>query len=432
MAAEGGSPTADLTPGPRPVAPAAPEAAAPGDHSARAGPVVRLEGVVGRLFGEPYRFSFYQAVRLLHRIFPGREAVARGGGPGDEPVRFAAPVSLSFPPSTVADLTVPTVDDPTPRLTQAFLGLTGPSGVLPRHYTERLIRLLRDTRGMERTALRDWFDVFNHRAVSQFYRAWEKYRFHLAFERGEHDRDTPDPFTQALLSLVGLGLPPLRGRLGVFAPIDDDAPEARPVARGRPRGRRRERVLARADDLALLYYAGFFAHRPRNAVSLEAFLADYFALPARVQQFRGQWLLLESADRTRLGGMRNGRLGFSAVAGERVWSVQSKIRVRLGPMTYDRFLDFLPDRSPVPERKTFFVLGHLVRLYAGPELDAEVQLVLRGDEVPAARLGGTTAGGPGSRLGWNSWLRSVPAGRDADDAVFALREESRLNGAAGA
>ena len=34
-------------------------------------------------------------------------------------------------------------------------------------------------------ALRGWFDLFNHRFIHHFYRAWDKYRFWLAHERGE-------------------------------------------------------------------------------------------------------------------------------------------------------------------------------------------------------------------------------------------------------
>src|SRR5262249_43832137 len=162
-------------------------------------------------------------------------------------------------------------------MTVAFMGLTGPNGILPRHYTEKVLRLALDseTRNKpERTALRDWFDLFNHRLISLFYRAWEKYRFHLAYERGAAEGPEPDPFPRGLFSLVGLGLPALRDRVRV---------SSRVVVDGAPS----ERVLGRIDDLALLYYGGLLAQRPRNAVALEAILADYFGLPVRVLQFQG-------------------------------------------------------------------------------------------------------------------------------------------------
>src|SRR5262249_44901034 len=152
-----------------------------------------------------------------------------------------------------------------------FLGLTGPSGVLPRHYTELLLRLQRDARGPERTALRAWLDLFNHRLIALFYRAWEKYRFYVAYERGEYEGREPDPFTRCVFSLVGLGLPALRNRLRVAVPEGEG-------------GEARERALARIDDLALLRYGGLLAHRPRCSASLEAMLGSYLKLPVRVQQ----------------------------------------------------------------------------------------------------------------------------------------------------
>jgi type VI secretion system protein ImpH len=170
-----------------------------------------------------------------------------------------------------------------------------------------------------------------------------------------------------------------------------------------------------------LYYGGLLAHRPRCAVSLEAFLQDYFRLPVRVRQFQGQWLHLDADNRSRLGDPDgNCRLGVDAVAGERVWDVQGKVRVRLGPLPYAVFTEFLPDRSAVPRRKDFFLLVHLVRLYLGPELIFDVQLVLHAPEVPPCRLG--DGDGIGPRLGWNTWACSRPPADDPDDAVFEGEE----------
>jgi type VI secretion system protein ImpH len=182
-------------------------------------------------------------------------------------------------------------------------------------------------------------------------------------------------------------------------------------------------VLARVDDLALLHYSGFLSHRPRCAQSLQALLQDFFGLPAQVRQFQGQWLALDEANCSRLGGA-NGQLAVNAVAGERVWDVASRFRLRLGPLRWDQFEAFLPDRTPAPARKALFILSQLVRLYVGPDLDFDVQLVLRARDVPECRLAADAV--PGPYLGWNTWVRSAPLRRDADDAVFASQEAVRL------
>jgi type VI secretion system protein ImpH len=260
--------------------------------------------LAARLFEEGFAFDFFQAVRLLERLAPNRSPVGRAGPPQAEVVRFRAYLSLSFPPSSIYEIQPASAALNLPAMSVAFMGLTGPSGVLPQHYTELLLRLERDGKGAEKGALRAWFDLFNHRLLSLFWRAWEKYRFYIRYERGEYGRKEPGTFTQMLFSLVGLGLSPLRNRLRVVRRIE-------------AAGERQEAILARIDDISLLHYSGFFAHRPRCAVALEAILRDYFGFGFQVRQFQGQWLYLEPANQSRLGfADGNCRLGVDLVEGE--------------------------------------------------------------------------------------------------------------------
>jgi type VI secretion system protein ImpH len=324
------------------------------------------------LFEEPYRFDFFQAVRLLERSQPDRAVVGRGGPPAREIVRFLAHLSLSFPASSVARLEAPESAGLPPAMAVNFLGLTGPSGVLPHVYTELLIAR---TRQGDRT-LAAFLDLFNHRLISLFYRAWEKHHFLVACERGGDE-----PLARYLFDLIGLGSPSLRNR-GAFP------------------------------DRALLPYSGFLARRHRPAVVLEALLQDYFGLPVEVEQFVGRWLELEPGDRSTMGATgRHNELGASLVLGARVWDAQGKIRLRIGPLSFDRFLALQPDGPD------FLPLADLVRLYLDPEFEFDLQLVLEAGDVPACRL--ASRGDVGARLGRYAWLRSRPFDRDVDDAVFA-------------
>ncbi len=366
----------------------------------------RFRTLEERLWEEPFAFDFFQAVRLLERLYPERKAVGRTGPPRAEVVRFNAHLSLTFPPSSLYELHRPTEALPLPVMIVAFMGLYGPSGVLPRHYTELLLRLNWESKGDEKHALRHWLDLFNHRIISLFYRAWEKYRFYIPYERGEYALSEPDAFTRSLFCLVGMGTPGLRNRLRVSTWEEVD-------------GLVQEKPLARIDDLVLLYYGGLLSQRPRTAVGLEAILRDYFQLPVEVRQFQGHWLVLDETNQSRLGES-GGALGVNIVAGERVWDVQSKIRIRLGPLRYHQFAEFLPDRSPTPQRKAFFMLMHWVRLYVGSELDFDVQLILQARDIPACQLAETPDGGP--HLGWNTWMCSQTPVRDSEDAVFEGEE----------
>jgi type VI secretion system protein ImpH len=360
-----------------------------------------------------FTFDFFQAVRLLERMHPDRSPVGLDAKPADEVARFRAHASLAFPPSQIVALDPPEPGRPNPLLTVTFFGLYGPSGVLPQHYTQMILDLIRDERGPERRSLRDWLDLFDHRLISLFYRAWEKYRFYIPFERALRRKATgtaaaaPDTFTLAVRSLMGLGTARTAGRLAV-----------RPAAAAAEvtdwGGAADVPPLAGVDDLALLHYAGFFAQRPRNATNLRLLLADYFRLPVEVVPFRGQWLRIPADGQTRLGAF--GTLGRDAVAGDRVWDVRARFLVRVGPLALRQFDDLLPDPEPVPRRKTFFLMAQLARLYAGAEYDVDVQLVLAGAEVPEVILG--DGPGPGPRLGWSMWLISAPPRAPVGDAVF--------------
>jgi type VI secretion system protein ImpH len=372
------------------------------------------DSVAARLFREGFGFDFFQAVRLLERLRPKSVPVGRAGPPAAEAVRFRARQTLAFPPSSIYSLEAPDGPDPVPALTVTFMGLTGPNGVLPRAYTELLMRLEKDLRGPEKFALRDWLDLFNHRFISLFFRAWEKYRLDVPYARRRGRETEPDPFTGCLLSLAGFGLPELRDRLRVTS------------VRVEGRGQIREQVLARVETFALAYYSGLLSHRPRSALGLAALLHDYFKLPVRVVQFQGEWLRLRADKQSRLGDEAGlARLGRTAVVGARVWDVQGKIRVRLGPLTYGQYLTLMPDRRPFRERKAFFELAHVVRTYAGPELDFDVQLVLKAEEVPDLRLPVETEEGP--QLGWNSWLPAQSLPRDAEEGVFEGEEVVCVN-----
>ena len=341
------------------------------------------------LFGAAHRFDFFQAVRVLETLARegAADAIGEQGGavggdqsPSHEAVRFRALPSHRFPAAAIRDIR--RADGP-PQMVTAFFGLTGPNGALPQHYTSLVIERIRG----KDFALRDFFDMFNHRALSLFYRAWEKYRVGIGYERSRRgDAAEEDLFTRCLVCLIGLGSDGLRRRM-------------------------------QFDDEALLFFAGHFAHAPRNASALEAILADYFRLPVAVRQFQGRWLYLGPDDCSALPTRerplgQNCRLGLDLVVGERVWDVEGKFRIRLGPMGYADFRRLLPSGDALKP------LAQMVRTYAGPQFDFDVQVVLHAHEAPWCRLGGDPS--DPAYLGWNTWVRSNPFQRPVDDAVFTL------------
>ena len=385
-----------------------------------------------RLATEFFEFDFFQAVRVLERIHSDRVPIGLDGPPAQEIARFRAHLSLSFPPSQIVALEPASDERTSPLLTVTFMGLYGPSGVLPTHYTQLLLDLVRDVRGPERRSLRDWLDLFDHRFISLFYRAWEKYRFHIAYDRGDAFRARPDSFTLAIQSLMGLGTSGHQNRLVIQRAGAAERPsewdsQTESVRRNRVRAqkpelRKEQSDRGRIDDLALLHYAGLFVQRPRNTVNLTTLLSNYFQLPVTVMQFQGCWLTIPEEGQTRMGLF--GTLGVNAMAGERTWNVQSRFRLRIGPLSFSQFEELLPDTAACLERKTFFLVAQLARLFVGPEFDFDIQLVLSGPEVPETKLDDSSDAAP--RLGWTSWLISDHPAEAVGDAVFEAEWVTRL------
>ncbi|MBZ5727228.1 MAG: type VI secretion system baseplate subunit TssG [Acidobacteriia bacterium] len=318
------------------------------------------------------RFEFFQAVRLMLRIFGDREVVGGFTGAAREAVRFQANNSLAFPPSEIQSIDW---EAAIPAMTVNFMGLTGPLGVLPRPYSELIIARLRNR---DRT-LAAFFDIFNHRMISLFYQAWEKYRSAVAYERDGEDR-----LSQYLMSLIGLGTPGLQNRLLV-------------------------------KDESLLFYAGLLSLQPRSAVALQHILEDYFEVPAEVEQFVGAWQPLDPASQCGLAGdgSFSGQLGVGAVVGDEIWDQQSRIRLKLGPLTQEQYLGFLPSGAAYEPLRT------LTRFFCGTQLEIEVQLILERVVVPRCDLGEDSLAGP--RLGWFTWMKSgAEFDRAPDDTVLLL------------
>jgi type VI secretion system protein ImpH len=335
-------------------------------------PSARLAEVERELHEIPGRFNFFQAVRLLLRIYSDRAPVGQFAHPAREALRFGANNSLAFPPSQIHSIQW---EEAAPRMLVNFMGLTGPNGVLPYSYTNLISARLREK---DRTLLA-FFDMFNHRIISLFYQAWEKYRSSVAYERDGKDR-----LSQYLMCLIGMGTAGLQGRLAVR-------------------------------DETLLYYSGLLALQPRSATALRQILSSYFSVPADVEEFIGVWRSLDPSNQCEFknGDSFSEQLGVGAVVGDEIWDQQSRVRVKLGPLTQEQYLAFLPAGND------YDALRAMTRFFCSAELEVEVQLILRRDQVPRCDLGKSVLSGP--RLGWFTWMKSgAEFDRAPSDTVLLL------------
>lgn len=347
------------------------------------GPGLQAQQLGNRLQAVPHRFDALQALRLIEL---GAIRLGTGATAEAEPTRVTAQQGLVFAPAPLVALKPGEAGLTTVRT--AFLGLTGPLGVLPQVYSELVARADR----LRNRAVAAFLDVFNHRLTGLFLRASEKYRLGLLVQRSmtpPPGSDAPtgpgtDPVSRAMLSVAGFGTPHVTNRMTV------------------------------ADEV-VLYYAGLFSARTRPAVALEAMLADYLSLPVRLEQFSGRWLPIDAGEQTVLNGVGAPftRLGVDAVAGDRVWDPQAAFRIVVGPV------GFAEMQALMPTRPLLHQLADLVRAYAGPDLAFDVQVILRREDVPELQLG-TATGAAAPQLGWNTWAKGLPALEDKTDIILDL------------
>ena len=346
----------------------------------------RLAPLFAALEADAPRHDFYQVLRQVDAAVSA--PLGRAARPADEPLRLTQQASLVFAPASLSHCEVDAAGHH--RLAVLNFGLFGPNGAMPLHLSEYLQE--RQQHHHDHTLAR-FCDLFQHRMILLFYRAWADCQAAPSL-----DRPGRDTFGRFVASLAGLGQPTLRNR--------DSLP-----------------------DHHKLLHVGHLASRSRHPQGLCAPLSALLSVPVALIEHCRQWLELAEPDRTHLGGaMARGapsnltggqgssRLGLGAIAGARVPDVQHRFRLRIGPLPLADFERCLPGRLRSRQVRDW------VRNYLGLELAWDAQLVLRRDQVPATQLGVQ------GQLGWTSWLGQAPGRRakDADDVCLNLERLSRL------
>lgn len=315
---------------------------------------------------DPYRFGFFQVLRRIECLHRDRPRIGEARRLAEEYLRLGQDPSLEFAPATLSSYQ--RQGRRHPRIGVAFMGLFGPNGPLPLHLTEYAHDRIQHAH--DRT-FASFADIFHHRMLSLFYRAWAQAQPAVSFDRPEEDR-----FGEYVASLMGLGMPAFKQR--------DAAP-----------------------DLAKLYYCGHYSLQTKNESGLRSLLADYFEVPVRINEFQGSWIEIPEPEWTRLGeSEETATLGISTIVGSRLWDRQLKFRVVCGRMGLEDYARLLPGSPSLPRMKA------LVRNYIGDEFVWDLQLILKHEEIPELELGGS------ARLGLTSWLISKPPTRDADELVL--------------
>jgi type VI secretion system protein ImpH len=326
----------------------------------------------------PHGYQLFALLRLFDCAHPDLPRLGRAKRPRDEVLRLGQDPALEFAAAAIARIE-PAAGERPARLVQRVLGLFGSNGALPTSLSEYAFERLHHAQ--DRAFVR-FADIFHHRMLSLFYRAWAASQPAVSL-----DRPKEDFFGTWIAALCGLGMPALRERDAV-------------------------------GDFVKLGHAGIFGHQVKSAEGLQIVLANYLQLPVRIEQWRGHWLGIPRSERSRIGRADAfASLGENLVIGERVWDCQAKFRIVLGPLGFADYERFLPGG------RSYRKLADLVRLYVGDELAWELQLVLAQPHVPEWHLGSSML------LGYTLWLSVRLDERNADDLVLCGAHEQARSSA---
>jgi len=342
----------------------------------------QLAALFEALQADPRAHDFFAVLRRMETLRPQWPRMGTALRPSQEALRLGEDPELDFAAAALQsfDASAPFA----PRLGVRFFGLLGPQGPMPLHLTEYVRERLR-FRG-DATPAR-FLDVFHHRLLALFYRAWAQAQPAVHADRPDDDR---------FARWLGAG-------------CGDDPRAGGPLPRE-----------------AQLFQAGLLGARSRHPEGLAKLLSCHFAVPVRIVEHVPQWLALGADDRSRLGHARNrperaaapaARLGVDASGGSKVRDRQYKFRIVLGPLTLARYLAFLPGGAAWP------ALGAWVHRYTGLDLRWDVQLVLAAAEVPEPRLDRRV------RLGVTAWIGRAGRARDRGDLRLRPHSSFLLDGA---
>jgi type VI secretion system protein ImpH len=320
------------------------------------------------LEAEPWRFDYFTVLRYLERMCVDRPRIGDSAARRDEFVQLGQDPFMDFPASNLARV-VQSENKPL-RLFVKYLGLLGPQGALPLATTEEAYHYVLS----QDDAFPRFLDVFNHRFIQLFFRAWADSRPIV-----QHDRPDADRFVAYIGSTIGVGSRPYQN-------------------------------LDSVPDAAKLGFAGLLGAQTRSASRLAGAIGGLFKVKAEVEEFVGTRLAIEADEWTLLGTVYNS-LGKDVLLGRTIFSVQDKIRVRVFTRSLAQYTRFLPT-GDLCER-----LVDLVFFYNGEQLDWDVELAIPAGAVEPIRIGRF------GQLGWTTWMAPNWTSREA------YRRDARFNAA---
>lgn len=323
--------------------------------------------VLSELKEKPWTYDFFSLARRLEAGSDG-PGFGRSKRPSEDPVRFGQHASMQFSPRSVHSIKS---SDEALIIKLLFSGIFGPNGAMPFHLTEWATDRRQHAND---TTLEDFADIFHHRFFSLFYRAWADTDPVVAMDSPEQ----ADVFKK-YIGAIG----------GVYNTDSDDFLDY---------GRR--------------FYMSHIGPSSARPEALKQVIADSFNSDVEIIEYVGSWLDIGQED---CAALSDCELGSGQILGGSVWSRTGKFEIVIGPMSAEKFNEFLPGE------KNANLIREIVIALVGLDFDWQVRLLRASDTIENASLNGQ------ARLGYDTWM-DAPSNQSAprDDLILTNRQYNVL------
>ena len=316
---------------------------------------------------QPWNHGFSRMLRWLEARYYYLPRVGNAVKPSEEIIRIGQIPSLIFSPREIAEVTF---DNGRTHIKTYGLGLWGPNGPLPLHFSE----IAQHRREMQHDhTLTNFVDLFHHRALSMFHRAWEINQSTAGLDR-QHD----EKFSRYPAWLTG--------------------------------GELDELATTNLPTHAQLSASAHLKHQSKNPSAIVQTLSHYFQVPVTLEEYHFNWMDIDPSDRTQLGLGENTFLGQSAMLGECVPDRQNAFLLPLGPLSLSQYLRFLPNGEDLG------TLIDWIRAFVGLEYKWILKLLVEQEEATPVQLGGSQG------LGWSTWLGGKQSDQKPEPVVGMVFE----------
>lgn len=303
------------------------------------------------LLTRPGKFDFFQAVRIIENLKRELPPLGTSFSPKKDSVRFGQLAHMNFSSTDIANAKFNNSKDRL-ELDINCLGLLGINGPMPSFLTEHIQHMIYK----KNKTMLQFLNMFNHRFISLFYRAWFVNNIVASSEKTDFDQ-----FKHYFYSLVGEN----------FAPKIENS--SLPVN-------------------LKLFFSGHLSQSEKNKESLLAVIKGFFGIPVKIEECVESWLEVPEGSKFELGKPDSdcSLLGFGTFLGSKVWNKTAKFKIILGPLSIEEYNRMLPGTN------AFTQLKETVDHFSPVELKYDIQYILKPEAISTSESIGL--------LGYSFWM----------------------------